>query len=147
MLNSRYFREPQPMIWKDKSLQEGTISVASTTFTRISPYTASFSDLSELVPPGPLLLPPGSCVTLEASQETDGGNDGSRIGKYVARSLSRELSLDADDQISPETLDLLSRLMVEGALVSTGTGCHVKVVKLTTYKSSRYKTILRHSKE
>lgn len=135
------------MIWKDKSLEEGTLSVASTTFTRISPYKASFSDLSELVPPQPLLLPPGSCVALEASNETDGCYDGSRMGKYVVRSLSRELSLDADDQISPETLDLLSRLMVEGDFVSTSTGCHVKVRKLTTSKSSPYRTILRHSKD
>ena len=144
MLNSRYLREPQPVIWKDKSLQEATISVASTTFTQVSPYKASFSDLSELVPPEPLTLPPGSCDPLDESDVDVAGSDGSRLGKFVARSLSREFSVDADDTVDAETLDLFFKLTLEGDRVSTSTGSHVKVRKLTTSKSSPYKTILRH---
>jgi hypothetical protein len=151
-LNARMYqsykrpKEPDPIIWKEGSSPNGTLSVASTTVSHFSASKASYGDLSCLIEPSSLLLPPGSLEDNDlADEQSSSLEHGDRHGKFVARSLSRELSFDGEgSDIEPERLELFTRLLAEADRVSVKTGCHIKVTKLTTSKTSPYKTLLRH---
>lgn len=140
-------KEPDPIIWKDETSRLAALSVASTTITITSPFKASFADLTALLDPEPLCLPVGALEnsdTVGLDEMECGG--GSRHGKFVSRGLSRECSLDGEgSEVESDRFELFTRLLKEADRISTVTGCHVKVSKLTMSKTSPYKTLLRHA--
>jgi hypothetical protein len=140
-------KEPDPIIWKDDASKLAAMSVASTTITVSSPFKASFADLTALLDPEPLSLPIGAFENSEALGFDEGESEcGSRHGKFVSRGLSRECSLDADaTEVDSDRFDLFTRLLKEADRISTLSGCHVKVKKLTMSKTCPYKTLLRHA--
>lgn len=140
-------KEPDPIIWKEGTSSNATLSAASTTISHFSINPASYGDLSCLIEPASVLLPAGSMDNSDSCDEGDAYfQHGGRHGKFVSRSISRELSFDGDgSDIEPEQAELFTRLMMEADRLSTKTGCHVKVSKITTSKTSPYKTLLRHS--
>ena len=126
-------------------MPNNTLSVASTVATLASPFKASFADLSGLIEPEPISLPAGALEGYELHVDSLHPQTGSQHGKFVMRSLSREFSIDTDSaEMDSERLELFSRLLEEGDRMSTKVGMHIKFQKLTTSKTSPYKTLLRH---
>jgi hypothetical protein len=145
MIHPTKVKEPDPQIWKSTSMPSTSLSVASTVGTLFYPFKASFADLAGLVEPEPISLPAGALDDFESTLELMNPETGDRHGKFVARTLSREISIDTDSSdIEPEMLDLFSRLLEEGDRVTTRVGVHIKFQKLTTSKMNPYKTLLRH---
>jgi hypothetical protein len=139
-----------PNILKAPILPATTASVASTTYTISSSFKASYGDLASLEAIEPMQLPRAAFEYVDPIlEEEDQVQAGARLGKFCAkRMLSREMSIDSvvsDDMETPEeTVELLTRLLFEADRISRNTGCHVKVQKLTTSRTSPYKTLLRH---
>jgi|LauGreDrversion4_2_1035121.scaffolds.fasta_scaffold179321_1 hypothetical protein len=150
MFSEKHHRGSQPTILKAPVLPATAASVASTTYTLSSPLKASYGDLSSLEAIIPIQLPRAAFDDIEPIlDEIDSHLNGSRLGKFCARRmLSREMSIDSvlsDDLEAPEeATELLTRLLLEADRISRNTGCHVKVQKLTTSRTSPYKTLLRH---
>lgn len=139
-------KDPDPIIWKDASAVASALSGASTTVTLYSPFKASYGDLSGLCAPEPLLLPAG-CLdpSTDSFEDEQLCAQGSRHGKYSSRSLSRELSLDSEQSdVDSDKSELFMRLLAEADRISSSTGCHIKVTKLTMSKTSPMKPLLRH---
>jgi hypothetical protein len=143
--------EPDPVIHKAPQMPPTSLSVASTTLTISSPFKASFNDLSSLEGIPPIRLPHGALDTaFDSEANTDEQYAGGWLGKFSAmRKVSREMSIDSvisdDGEMSHDSAELCTRLLFEADRVSNCTGCHVKVVKLTTSKTNPYKTLLRHA--
>ena len=125
-------------------------SVASTCFTLSASIKASYSDLSGLVEPDPVMLPTGALEEpWDISPGCDEADDGCRYGKFGSRAQPRQLSFDGinSDGSSTEVSELFMRLLSDADRVTGETGCHVRVQKLTTSKSRPYKTVLRHLRD
>jgi hypothetical protein len=149
MFSEYHHKGSQPSILKAPILPATTASVASTTYTVSSPFKSSYGDLSSLEAIEPIQLPRAAFDYIDPIGEEIPIADGSRVGKFCARRmLSREMSIDSvlseDMETSEEATELLTRLLIEADRVSRNTGCHVKVQKLTTSRTSPYKTLLRH---
>ena len=150
MFAAKHHKGSPPNILKAPVLPATTASVASTTYTISSPFKASYGDLTSLEAIEPIQLPRAAFEYFDPMpEESDNIPDGSRLGKFCAkRMLSREMSIDSvvsdDMETSEHTTELLTRLLLEADRVSRNTGCHVKVQKLTTSRTSPYKTLLRH---
>ena len=150
MFADKHHKGSAPNILKAPILPATTASVASTTYTISSPFTASYGDLSSLEALEPIQLPRAAFEYSDSAlEDTTQPTDGSRVGKFCAkRMLSREMSIDSvisdDMETSEDTAELLTRLLHEADRISRNTGCHVKVQKLTTSRTSPYKTLLRH---
>jgi hypothetical protein len=142
-------KEPDPIIWNKSSPPSAGLSVASTTVTLYSPFKASYGDLRSLVQSEPLLLPSGALENNQGSRDEEDACDfGSRHGKYGSRSLSREFSFDGEaSEVEPETAELYMRLLAEADRITSKTGCHSKVTKLTMSKTRPQKTFLRHTSD
>jgi len=148
MLSNARAKEPDPAkITMNISMPRDFLSVASTSITFSSGQKASFSDLSGLIEPEPVLLPPGALddekLIFSDHEDTE---DGSHYGKYGAKAQPRQLSFDecnSDSEIS----EMFTRLLIDADRVTSGTGCHVQVRKLTTSKTRPFKTMLRHARD
>ena len=93
------------------------------------------------------MLPSGAFDHSGSSEEDAELEDAVCHGKFSSREkLSREISFESDDGLSPDNYALFLNLLTEADRLSNNTGSHVKIQKLTTSKSTPYKTILRRTK-
>ena len=133
-------------VLKAPQLPSNTHSLASTTVTIASPFKSSCADLSSLAGIESIGLPMSAFDHNMSSDEEELRENGVCHGKFASRQrLSREMSIESDDGVLCEHFDLFSNLLMEADRLSNGTGSHIKVQKLTTSKSTPYKTILRRT--